>query len=64
MAALAASLLAGAWVVHSLESLPAGFGGTAVTRGGRVLFGSTGELRQAPAGGEQRVLEQRNRREE
>ena len=41
-----------------------GFTGTAVTRSGRVLFGGTGELRQAPAGGEQRVLEQRNRREE
>ena len=35
-----------------------------MTRAGRVLFGATGELRQAPAGGEQRILEQRNRREE
>jgi chromosome segregation protein len=61
---LAERLLAGAWVVDSLDALPDGFTGIAVTRAGRVLFGSTGELRQAPAGGEQRVLEQRNRRDE
>jgi chromosome segregation protein len=64
VAALAERLLAGAWVVPSLDALPDAFTGTAVTRAGRVLFGSTGELRQAPAGGEQRVLEQRNRRDE
>ena len=61
VAPLAERLLAGAWVVESLDALPQGFTGVAVTRAGRVLFGSTGELRQAPAGGEQRVLEQRNR---
>jgi chromosome segregation protein len=59
-----ASLLSDTWLVDSLEALPADFTGTAVTRSGRVLFGATGELRQAPAGGEQRVLEQRNRRDE
>src|SRR4051794_12122782 len=58
------SLLADTWLVDSLDDLPADFTGTAVTRSGRVLFGATGELRQAPAGGERRVLEQRNRREE
>src|SRR3954470_23573605 len=58
------SLLADAWLVESLDDLPAAFTGTAVTRAGRVLFGATGELRQAPAGGERRVLEQRNRRDE
>src|SRR4051812_48780183 len=58
------SLLADTWLMDSLDDLPAGFTGTAVTRSGRVLFGATGELRQAPAGGERRVLEQRNRREE
>jgi chromosome segregation protein len=58
------SLLSDTWLVDSLEALPADFTGTAVTRSGRVLFGATGELRQAPAGGEQRILEQRNRREE
>ncbi len=56
-------LLADVWVVESLESLAADFGGIAVTKSGRVYFGATGELRQAPAGGEQRVLAERNRRD-
>ncbi|MEA2404564.1 MAG: chromosome segregation protein, partial [Thermoleophilaceae bacterium] len=64
VAPLAERLLANAWVVESLDALPEGFTGIAATRSGRVLFGSTGELRQAPAGGEQRVLEQRNRRDD
>jgi chromosome segregation protein len=64
IAPLAERLLADAWVVPSLDSLPDGFTGIAATRSGRVLFGATGELRQAPRGGEQRVLEQRNRRDE
>jgi chromosome segregation protein len=64
VAPLAARLLGDAWVVPSLDSLPDGFTGIAATRSGRVLFAATGELRQAPAGGEQRVLEQRNRRDE
>jgi chromosome segregation protein len=64
VAPLAARLLADAWVVSSLDSLPSNFAGIAATRSGRVLFGATGELRQAPRGGEQRVLEQRNRRDE
>jgi chromosome segregation protein len=64
VSALAERLLADAWVVESLDSVPDGFAGIAATRAGRVLFGATGELRQAPAGGEQRVLEQRNRRDE
>ncbi|MDX6668706.1 MAG: chromosome segregation protein, partial [Solirubrobacteraceae bacterium] len=61
---LAARLLSDAWVVESLDGVPDGFTGIAATRAGRVLFGSTGELRQAPAGGEQRILEQRNRRDD
>jgi chromosome segregation protein len=64
VAPLAARLLAEAWVVASLDAVPSGFRGIAATRAGRVLFGATGELRQAPKGGEQRVLEQRNRRDE
>ena len=56
-------VLADAWVVETLDDVPSSFGGIAVTRSGRVLFGSTGELRQAPAGGEERVLEQLGRRE-
>jgi chromosome segregation protein len=55
--------LADAWVVESLDGLAADFRGVAVTRSGRVLFAATGELRQAPAGGEERVLEQLGLRE-
>jgi chromosome segregation protein len=61
--AVAGRLLAGAWVVDDLASLPAGFRGVAVTRSGRVWDGGLGELRQAPSGGLERALEQRNRRE-
>jgi chromosome segregation protein len=62
--ALARRLLANAWVVEDVESLPPGFAGVAVTRSGRAWFGYTRELRQAPQGGTERVLAQRNRREE
>src|SRR4051794_38304463 len=62
--AVAERLLRGAWLVESLDALPRGFGGIAVTRAGRVLIGATGELRQAVSGGQERVLEQRNRRDE
>jgi chromosome segregation protein len=60
---IAERLLADAWVVESLESVPASFTGIAATRAGRVLFASTGELRQAAPGAADRVLEERNRRE-
>ena len=40
------------------------FGGVAVTRQGRVWSARTRELRQAPAVGEDRVLAERNRREQ
>ncbi len=60
---IVAALLVDVWVVDSLESLPSDFGGVAVTREGRVFFGATGELRQAPGGGEQKVLSERNRRD-
>jgi chromosome segregation protein len=63
VAAHVARLLADAWVVEALDGVPGSFRGIAVTRSGRVLFGSTGELRQAPAGGEERVLEQLGRRD-
>jgi chromosome segregation protein len=63
-AAVVARLLAGVWVVDSLSALPARFAGVAVSRSGRLFDGSTGELHQAPAGGQERVLEQRNRRDE
>jgi chromosome segregation protein len=64
VAALAERLLARVWVVDSLAAVPADFDGLAVTRAGRWLDGATGELSQAPAGGAERVLEERRRRAE
>ncbi len=61
---LAARLLADVWLVESLDSLPHAFSGLAVTAAGRSLDGRSGELAQAPAGGAERVLEERNRRDE
>ncbi|MEO6858020.1 MAG: AAA family ATPase [Solirubrobacteraceae bacterium] len=61
---LAAALLSETWVVEGLEGLPADFDGVAVTRAGRVWSARTRELRQTPAVGEERVLAERNRREE
>jgi len=62
--ALARTLLAHAFVVEDLDALPAQWEGTAVTREGRVWSSHTRELRQAPAVGEERILAERNRREE
>ena len=64
VAALAERLLHGVWVVDSLDAVPRDFTGLAVTRRGRLLDGATGELSQAPAGGAERVLEERRRRDE
>jgi chromosome segregation protein len=61
---LARALLRDAWVVDSLDEVPESFSGVAVTRAGRVWSAPTSELRQAPAVGEERVLAERNRREE
>ncbi|MEY2535142.1 MAG: chromosome segregation protein, partial [bacterium] len=61
--AVARRLLADAWLVEDVEALPAGFAGVAVTRSGRAWFGRTRELRQAPQGGSERVLAERNRRD-
>ena len=61
---LAARLLADVWLVESLDSLPRAFAGLAVTTAGRSLDGRSGELAQAPAGGAERVLEERNHRDE
>jgi len=60
----ASRLLAGAWVVESLDDLPEHFAGVAVTRSGRQLDGRSGELAQAPAGGAERLLEELGRRGE
>ncbi|MGI9080856.1 MAG: AAA family ATPase, partial [Thermoleophilaceae bacterium] len=61
-AGVAERLLGSVWVVESLAEVPKDFDGVAVTRAGRVLEPDAGELRQAPAGGAERVLEERNRR--
>ncbi len=58
------ALLCDAWVVDELVGLPPSFSGLAVTRAGRVWSAATHELRQAPALGEERVLAERNRREQ
>src|SRR6476469_2273954 len=62
-APLAQRLLANAWLVETLDDLAPDFDGVAVTRTGRAWFARTRELRQAPQGGAERVLEQRNRRD-
>jgi chromosome segregation protein len=61
--ALAARLLADAWVVERLEQVPGDFGGIAVTRSGRVWFAAWGEVRQLSEGGTERVLARRNERD-
>ena len=64
VAALAERLLAHAWVVDSLTGLaPGSFSGVAVTRAGRLLAAASGELRQAPAGADERVLAEAARRD-
>lgn len=62
--AVAQRLLCDAWVVEDLANVAPGFSGVAVTRAGRVWHGRRRELRQAPEGGEERVLAERNRREQ
>ncbi len=63
-AAVARALLRDTWVTDDIENLSEGFDGVAVTRAGRVWVSRTHELRQAPALGEDRVLAERNRREQ
>jgi chromosome segregation protein len=62
--AVARRLLRDTWVMESFDALPERFAGVAVSRAGRVWAAATRELRQAPAVGEERVLAERNRREE
>jgi chromosome segregation protein len=61
---LARTLLRDTWVLEDLDRLPEAFDGVAVTTTGRVWSARTHELRQAPAVGEDRVLAERNRREQ
>ena len=62
--ALAQTVLSQTWVLDSLDGLAESFPGVVVTRAGRVWSASAAELRQAPALGEERVLAERNRRDE
>jgi len=64
VAELARALLDDAWVVEDLGAVAADFAGLAVTRDGRVFSPVTRELRQAPDVGEDRVLAERNRRDQ
>jgi chromosome segregation protein len=63
-AAIARDLLRHVWVVDDLSGLPDEFAGVAVTTSGRVYSGFSGELRQAAKVGEERVLAERNRRDQ
>jgi chromosome segregation protein len=63
-AELARRLLSHTWVLDAFDELPPGFRGLAVTREGRVLVTGAAELRQAPAVGQERVLAERNRRQD
>jgi chromosome segregation protein len=63
-ARIAQRLLANTFVVESFDGIPDSFTGTAVTRTGRVYDGRTRALRQTAGGGEERILAERNRREE
>ncbi len=62
--AVARVLLRDTWVLDDLGELPAAFDGVAVTPRGRVWSARTRELRQAPAVGEDRILAERNHREQ
>ena len=57
-------LLHSTFIVESFEGIPSTFTGIAVTKAGRVYDGTTGALKQATAGGEERILAERNRRDE
>ena len=62
--ALVKRLLRDTWVVEALAEVPAGFAGVAVTRSGRVWSARAGELRQAPAVGDEQMLAERTHREQ
>ncbi len=63
-AAVVRALLHDAWMVESLEGLSTAFEGVAVTRAGRAWSPRAGELRQAPAAGDEQLLARRNRRQQ
>jgi chromosome segregation protein len=57
-------LLQHTFLVESFDDIPESFTGIAVTKTGRVYDASTGALKQTTAGGEERILAERNRRDE
>src|SRR4051794_13966630 len=57
-------LLEHPFLVESFDGIPADFTGTAVTKSGRVYEGTTQALRQTAPGGEEKILAERNRREQ
>jgi chromosome segregation protein len=61
---IAQRLLSSTFLVESFDRIPEGFDGIAVTRAGRVYEGATGALRQTAPGGEEKILAERNRRDE
>ncbi|MBN1529884.1 MAG: AAA family ATPase [Thermoleophilaceae bacterium] len=63
VARLAERLLGDVWVVGSLGAVSGSFRGVAVTRAGRLFDAATGELSQAAAGGNERLLEELGRRD-
>jgi chromosome segregation protein len=63
VARLAERLLGDVWIVKSLGAVSGSFRGVAVTRAGRLFDAATGELSQAPAGGNDRLLEELGRRD-
>jgi chromosome segregation protein len=63
-ASIARDLLRHVWVVDDLTALADEFAGVAVTTTGRVYSGFSGELRQTAKVGEERVLAERNRRDD
>jgi chromosome segregation protein len=63
-ASIARDLLRHVWVVDDLSGLADEFAGVAVTTTGRVYSGFSGELRQTAKVGEERVLAERNRRDD
>ena len=60
---LARALLAGSWLVDDVSAVPDDCSSVVVTRAGRAWVGALRELRQTPAGGVERVLAERNRRD-
>ncbi len=63
-AEVAERLLADAWLVDDLATLPEGFGGIAVTVDGDALDAAVGELRRLPREGTDPALAARSAREE